>query len=148
MINRRVFLRYIGIGIPALFIVNGQRTVKAGPLRDCDNIPVAPEGIPSGQTGFNPSYQYGRAMVIEGDNEELVIRRLHEDAKKVLPCGIQYELRKMVESSHPEWSPIMSTSACWYYSPRSCFPDVSEMNTKTWKYFPDYRTYIMGRFYA
>ncbi len=141
MINRRNFLKLIGIGTPALFFLAGTQTVKTGPLNGRDDIPTASDKIHSAKAKFDPDYEYGRAMLIDDFNENLVISRLHKDARRILPKGTPYTLRMM----KGDISRGCPSGGCWYYSPRK-FLQEKDINTKTWKYFPDY--HIMGSFYA
>jgi hypothetical protein len=144
-LTRRRFLKFIGFGALAT-VVPVSKTVKAGPLTGRDRIPVEDVSIESRKIEFNPNFEYGRATGCNGPEDNFVLRRLHRDAKRILPRGIPYELRLLIPSfvECPERKPAVA----WYYSPSMLRDPPKGLTSKSWKYFPEYGCYVMGMFYA
>jgi hypothetical protein len=142
-LTRRKLLKFVGLGALAAIAPVPAKTAKAGPLTWRDHIPIEHKSVESWAPGFNPDLDYGRAAQCNGMKDDFVIRHLHGDAKGVLPKGTPYELRLTWE--YPGGIPSMA----WYYCPLMLWDTPAKgVNSKSWKYIPEYGCYIMGRFYT
>jgi len=184
MVTRRRFFGIIGIGALATLLPTKKATsigvgtddlswrvnklreidrmsimdaVKAGPLREHEHINIADVSIPSYIEGkFDPDREYARCIVFDNffDYKPMSLQLLL-DASRVLPSGIQYELRLAPppfnfhdpRDKEMSWIESPCQKMGWIYLPEMMHHDSAyDIDPRFWRFIPACQCYIRGRF--